>query len=78
MMLKIIKKVTRIISLEAIVRLSARLTADIVYFGVTHSSHLTDSGFVLGVTAVVKISNKAAKKYKRTNLDPTSIFERFT
>lgn len=75
MIVKIIKKVTKIVSLEAIVRISARLTADIVYFGVAQSSRLKDPRIALGVTAVVKVSSKVAKKYKRTNFDPTSIFE---
>ena len=75
MILKIVKKLTKILSLEAIIRLSARLTADILYYGVTHARYIQDPRVLVGVTAVVQTSSQVAKKYKRTNLDPTSIFE---
>ena len=72
MVLKLIKKITKMIALEPIVRFSARITADVVFFGVTR---VRDPRFIIGVTAAVKASDIVAQKYKRTKLDSQSIFE---
>lgn len=72
MIFKFVKKVTKILSLEAIVRLSARISADLVFYGVTH---FKDPRIVIGVTAAVKTSDVVAKKFKRTKFDSTSIFD---
>ena len=72
MLTRILKRVAKNLSIEALIRLSARLTADVLFYSM---SQFKDPRVVAGVTVVTKVSGVVAKKYKRTDLDPTSIFE---
>jgi hypothetical protein len=75
MIIKIIKKVGKNLSMEALLRLSTRLTADIVFYSMTRLKDPRVVVEVTGAAKAIKRSEVVAKKYKRKNLDPTSIFE---
>lgn len=69
---KIVKYLCTHLTIEQIVRFTARRTADAVYYSIPL---FTDPKVALGLTAAVQISQVASKRFRRTNFDPVIIFE---
>lgn len=70
------RKVVKSITLRAAVKLSARLTARLIFYSLkTVKDPRITIPISIGVTVASKASTSISKKYKRTNFDEQAIFE---